>query len=136
MTPPLPPSNGSYQCQQSGANERNERDARDRQATSVEERQPRFRNSFPQPGDSPIYRAPVPLVPHALRYMNSALPLLVPPPEASPSILTSQKAEGSYATTTSDMSTKHNCAESVKSEDRKEVNDSIKKRTTWIFSFL
>lgn len=29
MTPPLPPSNGSYQCQQSGANERNERDARD-----------------------------------------------------------------------------------------------------------
>ncbi|CRL24450.1 unnamed protein product [Penicillium camemberti] len=105
MAPPVPPGNGSYQCQQNGSNER---DARDRQATAFEEGQRRFHHSFPQPGDSPVYRPPVPLVPRALRYMNSALPLLVPPPEASPSILPSQKMEEGYVTPTSDMSTKHN----------------------------
>ncbi|KAF4769022.1 hypothetical protein HAV15_008607 [Penicillium sp. str.  len=41
--------------------------------------QPFFNDSFPRSGDSPVHRPPVPLVPRALRHVDSAIPLLVPP---------------------------------------------------------
>ncbi|OQE09579.1 hypothetical protein PENVUL_c006G04848 [Penicillium vulpinum] len=108
-------------------------------ATSAERRAvaedgpPQFRNSFPQPGDSPIYRAPVPLAPRVLRVIDTTLPLLVSPRETSPLIIPPQESEqetyGIDKTlitypTASNMSTEDAHATS---EDSKNVNDPPKK---------
>ncbi|KAJ5970973.1 uncharacterized protein N7479_000891 [Penicillium vulpinum] len=81
---------------------------------AAEEAQLRVQNPYPQPGDAPVYRPQMPLVPRALRWMNSALPLLVPDAANNIPIIDS---------TTSGVSTEKT---RVKSEDLNRANDSTK----------
>ncbi|KAJ5252312.1 hypothetical protein N7489_002722 [Penicillium chrysogenum] len=56
----------------------------ERRAVPVDNTQPNTR-SYPQPGDPPVHRPPVPLAPRILRATSPVLPLLVPTGEAAPS---------------------------------------------------
>ncbi|KAJ5372282.1 hypothetical protein N7517_004288 [Penicillium concentricum] len=98
--------------------------------------QPRFHTTFPRPGDSPVYRPPVPLAPRTLRYVEPTLPLLVPPHIASPHGLPSNvlgpdshptdSTQGAHSTTA--MGTEStNETEILKGEkDEKDENKSEK----------
>ncbi|KAJ5267966.1 hypothetical protein N7524_006006 [Penicillium chrysogenum] len=55
-----------------------------RRAVPADNTQPNTR-SYPQPGDPPVHRPPVPLAPRILRATSPVLPLLVPTGEAVPS---------------------------------------------------